>query len=197
MTVIVSNRHFCNRQCGSHGRLQMISGDSDWFAVLRRLSAAVALMMMVTALTGGCGSARPERVGTVSDSRTSVAGLPSTRPTTVGADGLDRPVLVESIEALVPTPTGWIAQPLKQGSNHKHQIWISPSDHTAFGVLFVSLPFPAALVPLGYRVDRVLDGFLGEMKKREGRRSYRTQRRPEPERRHPFCGRRWTVQDSC
>jgi len=123
---------------------------------------------MVLVLASGC-SCVPQGPGSVSKlSGVSSPSLATSR-SLVETEGLAKPEVVESVEAVCPVPDGWIAEPLKQGSNHKHQVWISPSGHTAYGVLFASLPLPAALVPVKYRRERVLDGFLGEMKKHEGR----------------------------
>jgi hypothetical protein len=72
--------------------------------------------------------------------------------------GLSSAVYVSTVEAYCPVPTDWVMQPLKQGKNYKHQKWISPTDRAAYGVLFTSLPFPAAFVPVSYRQDRTLRG---------------------------------------
>ena len=67
-----------------------------------------------------------------------------------------------TVEALVVPPVGWVAQPLKHSSKHDHQIWLSPSGSTAYGVIRFKLP-----LPLG--PESVLKlGFLPEMKRTEG-----------------------------
>lgn len=124
--------------------------------------------MVLGGLLSGCSSL-PQGSGPVTRLQ-SVPAVPlATSRSMVETETLGKPRVFESVEAVCPVPDGWVAQPLKQGSNHKHQIWTSPSGHTAYGVLFVSLPLPAALLPMNYRVERVVNGFLGEMKKREGR----------------------------
>ena len=140
---------------------------ADLSRVIGRLSAALPLVIIIVSLVAfGCSSV-PHRCGLVSNVPTTSAH--ATSEALVEIEPLGKPEVVESVEAACPVPGGWAAQPLKQGGNHKHQIWISPSGHTAYGVLFVSLPLPAALVPMRYRLERVLEAFLGEMKKREGR----------------------------
>jgi hypothetical protein len=68
----------------------------------------------------------------------------------------------DTVEATVVPPVGWTAQPLKHSSRHDHQIWLSPSGNTAYGVIRFKLPLP--LSP-----QSVLQmGFLPEMKRTEG-----------------------------
>jgi hypothetical protein len=75
---------------------------------------------------------------------------------------LNAPERDDTVEALVVPPVGWIAQPLKHSSRHDHQIWLSPSGSTAYGVIRFKLPLP--LSP-----EAVLKmGFLPEMKRTEG-----------------------------
>jgi hypothetical protein len=130
-------------------------------------TTALALAVVVLGLNVGCCLSRPKRSETVTPVL-QIAPLAASRAV-AEAKGLDAPAFVESVNASCPVPAGWAAEPLKQGSNYKHQIWISPSGHTAYGVLFISLPFPAALFSVSFRVETVLERFLEEMKKREGR----------------------------
>lgn len=76
--------------------------------------------------------------------------------------GLDPPVVLLPIEAEVMPPAGWRADPLKSSDKHAHQVWISPSGNTAFGVIRFKLPLPVG-PDLALRF-----GFLPEMKKAEG-----------------------------
>lgn len=81
----------------------------------------------------------------------------------------EQPVLshaewVAPVEAYCPVPTGWKPDPLKTGDKRDHQVWISPSGATAYGVLCVR----NVLLPLASD-DRVLDEFLKNMKKSDGR----------------------------
>ena len=58
-------------------------------------------------------------------------------------------------------PEGWKPDPLKQSANHRHQVWLSPTGDTAYGVISFDLPLPVGL-------NLALWGFLAEMKKTEG-----------------------------
>ena len=53
------------------------------------------------------------------------------------------------------------ARPLKHSPQHAHQVWLSPSGHTAYGVIHFSLPLPVG-------PDLALFGFLQNMKMHEG-----------------------------
>ena len=66
------------------------------------------------------------------------------------------------LEAMVTPPRGWQPDSLKRTGRHAHQAWISPSGHTAYGVIRMNLPLPF-IGP-----DRVLKGFLDEMRRSEG-----------------------------
>lgn len=154
-------RRLINRpQVASRSRLH-VSCDGQRAAVL-------TCAALICGLACGCSSNAPTRSVVGNASRFPSGSVATTRYVAQTQAPGD-PEAVESVEAVCPVPAGWVAEPLKQGNNHKHQIWISPSGHTAYGVLLVSLPFPAALLPTSYRLQRVLDGFLAEMKKREGR----------------------------
>jgi hypothetical protein len=77
-------------------------------------------------------------------------------------DSLCPPERDDTVEALVVPPVGWIAQPLKHSNKHDHQIWLSPSGSTAYGVIRFKLPLPVG-------PESVLQlGFLPEMKRTEG-----------------------------
>lgn len=58
-------------------------------------------------------------------------------------------------------PTGWTAEPIKSSPRHQHQVWVSPTGATAYGVIHFSLPLPVS-------ADLALWGFLREMKRTEG-----------------------------
>ena len=73
------------------------------------------------------------------------------------------------MEAECPVPLDWSAEPLRKGKNHTHEVWISPTRKTAYGVVFATLPFPAAWLPLDFRLSKCLEVFLQEIKKHEGR----------------------------
>jgi hypothetical protein len=76
--------------------------------------------------------------------------------------GLTVPEELEVVEATVVPPAGWHADPLKASSRHNHQVWISPSGNTAYGIIRFSMPLPVgAEMALNH-------GFLPEMRKAEG-----------------------------
>jgi hypothetical protein len=74
---------------------------------------------------------------------------------------LSSPEFETTVVATCDPPIGWIKQPLKSSPHHTHQIWLSPTGRTAYGVVHFGLPFP---------LDEsfVLDAFLARMKKMEG-----------------------------
>jgi hypothetical protein len=74
------------------------------------------------------------------------------------------PTLVEhlaSVQALCDPPLDWFADPLKHSATHDHQVWLSPTRRTAYGVIHFSLPLPIG-------VGLSLRGFLMEMRSSEG-----------------------------
>jgi len=78
------------------------------------------------------------------------------------SSGLHPPTRNQDVQAMVVPPFGWNAEPLKSSDQHTHQVWISPSRNTAYGVIYFSLPWPVG-------PDLTLWGFLQQMKKTEGR----------------------------
>lgn len=76
-------------------------------------------------------------------------------------EGLNDPLALAEVQAVVVPPAGWTPDPLKQSSRHTHQVWISPSGNTAYGVIRMRLPLPVG-------PDLVLWGFMNEMKRVEG-----------------------------
>jgi hypothetical protein len=74
--------------------------------------------------------------------------------------GLNPPTPVETVQAMVTPPVGWKPEPLKFSDRHTHQIWLSPTGETAFGVIRFKLPWPVG--------PRLLMGrFLAEMRRLE------------------------------
>jgi hypothetical protein len=63
--------------------------------------------------------------------------------------------------AICDPPAGWRADPLKKSAHHSHQVWLSPTGNTAYGVIHFNLP-----LPLGQ--DLALLGFINEMRHTEG-----------------------------
>ncbi len=88
---------------------------------------------------------------------TGCASKPAVLPATMPGG-----IQLDSVLAICYPPAGWSAEPLKNSDRHTHQIWISPSRDTAYGVAHFSLP-----IPIGS--DFVLWFFLREMKRNEGR----------------------------
>jgi hypothetical protein len=76
--------------------------------------------------------------------------------------GLTVPEPFKPVEAVVVPPAGWRAEPLKSSEKHNHQVWISPSGNTAYGVIRFKLPLPVGAELVLRR------GFLPEMKRTEG-----------------------------
>jgi hypothetical protein len=87
--------------------------------------------------------------------------------------GLSQAVIVPSVEATCIPPQGWVMQPLKESKNHAHQLWLSPTGDTAYGVIRFSLPLPIG-------PDTVLWFFLREMRATEGEARLVSKRR-DPE----------------
>src|SRR4051812_12211840 len=92
----------------------------------------------------GCTSSSPPR---------------ATTPLAIGPDFAAQ--YVESIDADAMVPNGWRAEPLKSSATHAHQVWLSPSGHTAYGIIHFKMP-----LPVGH--DIALFGFLQNMKQSEG-----------------------------
>ena len=118
----------------------------------------VLISLSALAGGGGCQSAPrpiPARAELPAD-QLDPAGDPLIFP------GLSVPEPFEPVEAVVVPPAGWRAEPLKSSEKHNHQVWISPSGNTAYGVIRFKLPLPVG-------PDLVLRrGFLPEMKRTEG-----------------------------
>jgi len=87
---------------------------------------------------------------------------PAAVATTQPSDLALQPARMDDVlKAVVDPPVGWRAEPLKASDKHKHQIWISPSGNTAYGVIYFTMPWPVGQ-------DLALIGFLNQMKRTEG-----------------------------
>jgi hypothetical protein len=106
--------------------------------IVRRLAALIAVVTL------GCHEALPE---------------PSTAR--YSSEDLALVTYDATVNAQIAPPSGWKMDPYKTSSEHRHAVWISPSGHTAYGVIYFSLP-----LPVGY--DLTLWGFLREMRRNEG-----------------------------
>ena len=49
---------------------------------------------------------------------------------------------VSGVDARCVPPKGWSADPIKTSDRHTHQVWLSPTRDTAYGVIYFSLPLP-------------------------------------------------------
>jgi hypothetical protein len=89
--------------------------------------------------------------------------IPVYQPTTqkVTDTGLVAPAMDDEVKATVTPPVGWKAEPFKSSKDHTHQVWLSPTGNTAYGVIHFGIPFPMPATWL-------LDPWLEEMKKSEG-----------------------------
>jgi len=67
----------------------------------------------------------------------------------------------DQVRALVAPPLGWRPEPLKTSRHHTHQVWLSPTGDTAYGVIHFSLPLPVG-------EELALLGFIAQMKRTEG-----------------------------
>jgi hypothetical protein len=86
---------------------------------------------------------------------------PAVSAKAMAPSAFDAPQALASVDAVCVPPAGWKIEPLKTSEDHAHQVWLSPSGKTAYGVIHFGLPMP---VSAGW----VLDPFLREMKKSEG-----------------------------
>jgi hypothetical protein len=62
---------------------------------------------------------------------------------------------------MVSPPIGWKPEPLKASESHRHQVWLSPSGETAYGVIHFSLPLP---LPASF----IVGPFVDQMARSEG-----------------------------
>ena len=135
------------------------------------LSRALALASLGFAMVGlGCQS-RPRPVqASVEMPQDQLAPEPAAPI----FDALSAPEPFDPVEAIVAPPVGWRPDPLKSSDKHNHQVWISPSGNTAYGVIRFKLPWPVG-PELALR-----HGFLPEMKRTEGEaRLLSSERDPE------------------
>jgi hypothetical protein len=106
--------------------------------------ALIALIALLPLVPAGC----QRYVATTTQPATSVVGLVESEPNL-------------EVEAIVSPPAGWRKDPLKNSSRHAHQVWVSPTGDTAYGVIRARLPLPVG-------ADLALMGFMAEMRRSEG-----------------------------
>lgn len=75
--------------------------------------------------------------------------------------GITHPEPVDSVAAQCAPPIGWLAEPIKSSPKRQHQIWLSPTGSTAYGVIRFSIPLPMS-------EDLVLPFFIQAMRDSEG-----------------------------
>jgi hypothetical protein len=68
---------------------------------------------------------------------------------------------VESVDAYAAVPEGWHPDPLKSSPTHTHQVWVSPTGRTAYGIIHFTMP-----LPVGHEL--AVWGFIENMKRSEG-----------------------------
>lgn len=76
-------------------------------------------------------------------------------------EGLSPPEFMSPLQAIPRPPVGWTMDEPKYTSRHYHQVWLSPSRQTAYGVILARMPLPVG-------PELALWGFLHEMRKSEG-----------------------------
>lgn len=103
----------------------------------------------------GCRSDR-QRVEVAQDRRLDTGAIAS----------LESPQVVESVHAVARPPIGWTREPLKTSDKHRHQVWLSPSGKTAYGIIYFAMPGIADVLPIP--MNWVLDGFLDAMRDDQG-----------------------------
>jgi hypothetical protein len=121
---------------------------------ISRIASAIAVACAFASICAGCArSKRPDAIAV------SPPTLPATNPALYAL--LADPEYSAELQALIVPPIGWQPSILPAKFNAFHQLWISPSGRTAYGVIKFSLPLPLPH-------DPVLWAFMKEMRKKEG-----------------------------
>jgi hypothetical protein len=110
------------------------------------------LFVVMLVLVGGCRS-QPPRADSDAERRAIALAV---------ASGLTPPQRNGDVQARAVPPVGWNPEPLKLSEHHAHQVWVSPSGSTAYGIIYFGLPWPVG-------PDLTLWGFMQEMERAEGR----------------------------
>jgi hypothetical protein len=116
-----------------------------------RHGIGVCLAFWAAAMLGGCASSPPAPPW----------GPTAAQITLAHASGLQTPKANLDVMAIVMPPRGWRADPLKSNEKHKHQVWVSPTGDTAYGVIHFQMPLPVG-------DSLALMGFIHQMKDTEG-----------------------------
>ncbi len=105
----------------------------------------LGLVLLCTGISlSGCGTSK----------------LPTHATTRPGA--VEAAAILPGLRAAPTPPANWKPDPLKKTDQSEHQVWISPTGQTAFGVIFFRMPFP-----VGHELA-LKYGFLREMQKNTG-----------------------------
>ncbi len=123
-----------------------------WHTRFFPLIGCLALAMVCFA---GCRNDR-QRVEAAQERRLTPDAIPT----------LEAPRFVEPVNAVARPPIGWSCEPLKQSEKHTHQVWLSPSGKTAYGIIYFVMPGIADVLPVP--MNWVLDGFLDAMRNDQG-----------------------------
>lgn len=115
------------------------------------------LLLAGTALAG-CGS--QPRTEPVPESDYAAIG------TFEGEAAVFEPAFISEVNAVTAPPAGWQIEPIKASDRHAHQVWLSPSGDTAYGVIYFTLPAIARVIPIP--MDWVLGEYMDEMRKDQG-----------------------------
>jgi hypothetical protein len=117
-----------------------------------RQGICVCLAFLIAAMGNGCASHVAAPVGWGATPEVIALAQES---------GLTRPAANLDVMALVMPPRGWRADPLKSNERHKHQVWVSPTGDTAYGVIHFQMPLPVG-------DNLALMGFIRQMAATEG-----------------------------
>jgi hypothetical protein len=124
-------------------------------------SLLIAILLLAAVLSG-CASNR-------SDTARVTLATGQIQPS-LSAIGLNEATPRKDVDGAVAPPLGWTPQPSKSSAKHAHQIWLSPTEKTAYGVIRFTMP-----LPLGN--ETALWGFMKEMKRTEGEARLLTKQR--------------------
>ena len=138
-------------------------------AALSDKAPALAILLTVgSTLVGGCAASQ---IPPAKSDRRLIT------PSVSSADNIV-PLLLGPVEwrpavrAGCPVPLGWSTEPLKHDDKRDHQVWISPSGNTAYGVI----AFSHFLLPLAPD-DSVLNEVMKGMRDTEGEASLLARRK--------------------
>lgn len=112
------------------------------------MTRTAATLLFALALLCGCHGKPPARENPATTNPSILTGLAAAR-------------FIPDLQAMAVPPSGWNPDPEKSSANHFHKTWISPTGHTAYGIIRFRMP-----LPVGH--EWALWGFLREMKKNEG-----------------------------